>query len=130
MSADRNKDLVRKFYAEVINGRDVDAIDRLLTEDFRHNGEARGREGQKEAVDAFLQGFSDLHNEITLILCEDDLVAAHQTWTGTQDGEFMGAPASGNKVEFTSTAILRIDGDEIAEAWDVVDVSLASQLAG
>lgn len=46
------------------------AVDRLLTEDFRDNGEARGREGQKRAVEGFLRGFSDLHNEVTLILAE------------------------------------------------------------
>ena len=120
---------MRAFYAEVINGRDVGAIDRLLSEDFRHNGEDRGREGQKQAVEPFLAGFSDLHNEITLMLGEGDLVAAHQTWTGTHDGEFMGSPASGRKIEFTSTAILRIADGEISEAWDVVDVSLAPQLA-
>lgn len=45
-----NKDLVRRFYAEVINERRVDAIDELLSEDFVHNGERRGREGQKPAA--------------------------------------------------------------------------------
>lgn len=39
-------------------------------------------------------------------------------------------PASGNTVEFTSTAILLIDGGQIAEAWDVDDVSLASKSVG
>ena len=54
-----NKELVRRFYAEVINGRDVDAIDALLAVDFIHDGERRGRDGQKPAVRAFLDGFSD-----------------------------------------------------------------------
>lgn len=128
---ERNKDLVRRFYAEVINGREVDAIDRLLTEGFVHDGEARGRDGQKQAVRAFLGGFSDLRNEIELILAEGELVSAHQSWTGTHDGEFMGIAATGRKVTFTSTAILRIEDGMIAEAWDEVDVAgLMAQLAG
>ena len=126
-----NKDLVRRFYAEAINERDLSAVDRLLSEDFVHNGEARGRDGQRGAVQAFLNGFSDLHNEILLILGEDDLVAAHQRWTGTNDGSFMGSDATGRPVAFTSTAVLRIEGDQIAEAWDEVDmVGLSSQLGG
>jgi steroid delta-isomerase-like uncharacterized protein len=115
----------------VINERNVDAIDELLSEDFVHNGEARGREGQRPAVQAFLDGFSDLHDEIELILAEGDLVAAHQAWTGTHDGEFLGIPATGRRVSFGSTAVLRIAGDRIAEAWDVVDVAgLMQQLQG
>jgi hypothetical protein len=30
---------VQRFYADAINGRDLSAVDRLLTEDFVHNGE-------------------------------------------------------------------------------------------
>lgn len=123
MTPEDNKDVVRRFYAEVINARDVGAIDRLLTEDFVHNGEERGREGQKQGVDMFLGAFPDLQNEIELILAEGDLVAAHQTWTGTQDGEFLGVAATGKKVSFKSTAVLRIRGGQIAEAWDVVGIA-------
>jgi len=117
-----NKDLVRRFYAEAINGRDLDAVDRLLSEDFSHDDEKRGRAGQREAVAAFLDGFSDLRNEILLILAEDDLVAAHQRWTGTHDGEFLGFAPSGRRVEFTSTAVLRVAGGLIVAAWDQVDM--------
>ena len=55
---DDHKDLVRRFYGEAINGRDLDAVDRLLSEDFVHNGERRGRAGQREVVAGFLDGFS------------------------------------------------------------------------
>jgi predicted ester cyclase len=50
------------------------------------------------------------------------MVAAHQRWTGTNDGPFAGAPATHKRLEFTSTAVLRIDGDLVAEAWDEVDM--------
>lgn len=129
MSLDANKELVRRFYDEVINGRDVEAIDRLLTEDFVHNGEQRGRDGQKAGVRAFLDAFPDLHDEVLLILAEGDLVSAHQRWTGTHSGEFLGVPATGKAVAFTTTAILRIEGDLIAQAWDEGDyLGLMGQL--
>lgn len=129
MSPDVNKDLVRRFYAEVINGKDIDAIDRLLTAEFVHNGESRGREGQRQAVEVFLAAFPDLRNEILLVLADGDLVAAHQHWRGTHSAEFLGVAATGRVVEFTSTAILRIDGGLIAQAWDEVDLlGVISQL--
>ncbi len=130
MGAAENKDLVRRFYAEAINGRDLDAVDRLLSEDFSHDDERRGRAGQRAAVAAFLDGFSDLRNEILLILAEDDLVAAHQRWTGTQDGEFLGFAASGRQVEFSSTAVLRVAGGLIVAAWDEVDMLGLTQQLG
>lgn len=130
-SPSENKDLVRRFYAEAINERDLDAVERLLTEDFTHDDELRGRSGQRAAVAAFLDGFSDLHNEILLILAEDDLVAAHQRWSGTHDGEFLGFAPSGRSVEFTSSTVLRIADGLIAAAWDEVDVfGLMRQLKG
>jgi len=129
MSKKRNKKLVRRFYSEVINARDVEAIDGILSEDFTHNGEARGREGQKDAVRAFLAGFSDLHTEIEIILGEGALVAAHQRWSGTHDGEFLGVAATGRAVAFFSTAVLEIRDSQIAAATDVVGIAeLMSQI--
>jgi predicted ester cyclase len=109
VSADSNKDLVRRFYREAINERDSAACERLLSEDFVHNGEPRGRLGQRQAVDYFLAAFPDLRNEIELILAEDDLVAAHQRWRGTHGDEF------------TSTAVLRVRDGLISQAWDEMD---------
>jgi steroid delta-isomerase-like uncharacterized protein len=124
-----NTELVRRFYAEAINGRDLGAVDRLLSEDFTHDDELRGRAGQRAAVAAFLDAFPDLHNEILLILAEGDLVAAHQRWTGTHGGSFAGIPATGRSVTFTSTAVLRVRDGLIAAAWDEVDMlGLTGQL--
>jgi len=122
------KIIVCDFYDEVINRRNLGAIDRLLTDDFRHNGEARGRTGQRRAVNEFLTAFPDLRHEILIILAEGDLVSAHQRWTGTLEGTFMGHAPNGRLVSFTSTAILQVRGDQIAQAWDVVDIALAAQL--
>ena len=117
------KDVVREFYARAINGRDALACEELLTEDFVHNGERRGRDGQRAVVQAFLDAFSPLHHEILIMLAEDDLVCAHQRWTGTHVNEFVGIPVTGREVTFTSIAILRIRGEQLAEAWDEIDLA-------
>jgi steroid delta-isomerase-like uncharacterized protein len=130
VSLEANKEIVRRFYAEAINDRDLGAVDRLLSDDFSHDGERRGRPGQRQAVDAFLQAFPDLHNEIVFMLAEGDLVAAHQEWRGTHGGEFLGVEATGKEVAFTSTAVLRIRDGLIAEAWDEVDMLAVLQQVG
>jgi ketosteroid isomerase-like protein len=62
--SDAHKELVRRFYREAIDERDSSACERLLSEDFVHNGEPRGRAGQRLAVDYFLAAFGDLRFEI------------------------------------------------------------------
>ena len=130
MGANANKDLVRRFYREAIGERDPSACERLLSIDFVHNGEARGRVGQRQAVDYFLAAFPDLTNEIELILAEDDLVAAHQRWTGTHEGEFLGVGPTGRRIEFSSTAVLRVRDGLIAQAWDEIDAAAILQQLG
>lgn len=131
MPGDANKDLVRRFYREAIVERDAGACERLLSADFIHNGEPRGRVGQRQAVEYFLAAFPDLYHEVELLLAEDDLVAAHQRWSGTHVGRFLGVAATGRRVEFTSTAVLRIRDGLIAQAWDEMDSgAILRQLEG
>ena len=121
MPGEANKELVRRFYREAIVERDASACERLLSVDFVHNGEPRGRGGQRQAVEYFLAAFPDLRHEIELAIAEDDLVAARQCWGGTHGGEFLGVAATGRRVEFSSTAILRVRYGLITEAWDEMD---------
>lgn len=131
MTVEDNKEVVRSFYAEAINGRDTYACERWLSKGFVHNGVRRGREGQREAVAYFLAAFEPLRHEILLLLAEDELVAAHQRWSGRHVGEFLGCAASGREVAFTSTAVLRVAGGEIAQAWDEIDsAAIVAQMSG
>jgi predicted ester cyclase len=121
VETEENKDLVRRFYKEAIRERDAGACERLLSVDFVHNGEARGRGGQRRAVEYFLAAFPDLGHRIEQILAEGDQVAAHQRWVGTHEGEFLGVGGTGRRVEFTSTALLRVRDGLIVQAWDEMD---------
>lgn len=125
MAGEGGKEVVRRFYEAAINRRSADACARFLTEDFVHNGQLLGQEGERLAVAFFLGAFPDLHHTIEFMLAEGDRVAAHQIWRGTQHGPFLGVDPTDREIEFTSTSILRIEGDRIAEAWDEVDMMSA-----
>ncbi len=130
MTVATNKEAVRSFYGEAINGRDTYACERWLSKGFVHNGVKRGREGQREVVAYFLAAFEPLRHEILLLLAEEDLVAAHQRWSGRQVGEFLGCPPSGREIAFTSTAVLKLARGEIVQAWDEMDSgAIVAQLA-
>jgi predicted ester cyclase len=65
--------------------------------------------------------FPDFEATEEFSLCEGDLVASHMTYAGTHEGEFMGIPATGTRVEVTGTTINRVVDGRIAESWVETD---------
>jgi steroid delta-isomerase-like uncharacterized protein len=120
---DANKQLFRGFIEELWNKRNTAVIDRYLSPDFvEHNKNlSSGIEGRKQFVAAVFAGFSDYHAEIQDVVAEGDRLVARIMWTGTQDGPFLGRPATGKPLRFSTADFLRIENGKIAEHWDVVD---------
>ena len=118
-----NKKLYRAYIENVINSRHPEDTDKYFAADFiEHNPNlGQGLAGKRQVVVALLAGFSNYHGEIEQIVAEGDRIAVRVLWTGTQDGPFLGRPATGNKVKFNTADFFRIEGGKLAEHWDVVD---------
>ena len=54
-------------------------------------------------------------------LAEGDMVATRWTARGTHQGELLGVPPSGNRVEVAGMTISRAEGGKIAEEWNNYD---------
>ena len=117
-----NKDIVRRM-TEAINERDFDALDGLVAQDLhRHSAATPGVTVEnldqfKEFLRQDLLAVPDAQQEINFMLAEDDLVAAHVTYRGTQTGQWGPFPASSEAVELPFIGILRIEDGKIAEIW-------------
>jgi predicted ester cyclase len=97
MPVEDNKQAARRFYQEVINGRNLDAMDELLTSDgVDHTFGSHSAEQAKQFFGMVHQAFPDLHAEVHDVIAEGELVAARVTYTGTHQGEFVGIPATGS----------------------------------
>jgi predicted SnoaL-like aldol condensation-catalyzing enzyme len=120
---DANKQLVRDYIENAINRRQPESAERYFAANYiEHNPHLpAGIAGKKRFIAAVLKGFSDYHGEIKDIVAEGDEVVTRTLWTGTQDGPFLGRPATGNKVQFATSDFYRIDNGKIVEHWDVVD---------
>jgi predicted ester cyclase len=118
-----NKQLYRDYIENVFNKRQPSVADRYVAVDFiEHNPNLpQGLAGKKQFVASVLAGFSDYHGEIQDIVAEGDKLVARVLWTGTQDGQFIGLPPSGNKLGFSTADFFRVDQGKLAEHWDVVD---------
>lgn len=118
-----NKQLIRDYIDNAINKKQPETAERYFAADYvEHNPHLLpGIAGKKQFLAAVLKGFSDYHGEIEDIVAEGDEVVTRTLWTGTQDGPFLGHPATGNKVQFATSDFYRIQNGKVVEHWDVVD---------
>ena len=65
--------------------------------------------------------FPDLQFTIEDMVAEDDKVTTRFTEHGTQQGEMMGAPASGKRITVTGMSISRFENGKIVEVWGEFD---------
>jgi steroid delta-isomerase-like uncharacterized protein len=126
MQAEDIKKLNEHFYDEVFRRRHVEAIDKLLTDDFVEHtpapGQAADRLGAKDFIGQMLQAFPDLDFTIDTQIAEGDTVATVGTMTGTHRADFMGMPASGRKVSVQVMDTARVRDGRFSEHWGLVDV--------
>jgi steroid delta-isomerase-like uncharacterized protein len=123
MPVEDNRQSARRFYEEVINARNLDALGELLTPDgVDHTFGSQNAEQAKQFLGMVLQAFPDLHAEIHDVIAEGDLVAARVTYTGTHQGEFVGIPATGRTTTTSGVCWFRMEGGKQAEHWGGPDM--------
>ncbi len=125
MSAEENKALARRW-AEIFNQANLDLVDEIYAPDcVLHDPtmpeDTRGVDGAREFYSMYRSAFPDTEITIEDQLAEGDKVATRWTARGTHQGELMGVPPSGNRVEVAGITISRIEGGKVAEEWDNYD---------
>lgn len=119
------RDTVEEVFRAWDSG-DADAIRRLYAEDYLDHdpmpGTAGGVEGVVQQIQILTGAFSNGNTEIKDVIEDGDKVCVRWSFTGTHTGDFMGTPASGNKVAIQGIEIHRIEDGKIAEGWTTVDV--------
>jgi steroid delta-isomerase-like uncharacterized protein len=109
-----------------MNRRNIDAVDEIYASGFVGHDPAmpedvRGVEGAREFYGMYQSAFPDVQITIEEQVAEGDTVATRWTARGTHQGELLGVPPSGNRVEVMGVTISRIEGGKVAEEWDNYD---------
>jgi steroid delta-isomerase-like uncharacterized protein len=101
---------VRRFY-ELINSGDLDQFIGLLADDFVEHEETpvpgSGREAVKQLFTMMQSAFPNMRWEPEEILVDGDRAVARVRFNATNDGEFMGMPATGKNVSIQGIDIIR-----------------------
>jgi steroid delta-isomerase-like uncharacterized protein len=111
----QNKALARRWMEEGFNKKSLKVVDEIFDEDFAISGQRIGRAGLKRSMSRFFTAFPDLHVTINDLVAEGDKVALWYTVRGTHKGEFDGFRATGNRVSWSGSDLLRIARGKIVE---------------
>lgn len=120
-----NKDVVRRFYDEVLNRRRLELLEELAVAGYiEHDplpGQREGLDGLRDRVEMIVKGL-DPHFTIEDMIGEGNKVVVRWTNSGTNVGEFLGIPATGRSFSIPGIDIYRMEEGRLAEHWHVVDV--------
>lgn len=135
MSAEENKEIVRRFVEAVQNQHDLESIDALVDHDFvDHSGImppelAHGVEGLKEFFSVMFDAFPDMNFRIQDQIAEADKVVTRKVLHGTHKGEFFGIAPTGRAVEVNVIDIFTIVDGKLRDHWGGFDrLSMMQQL--
>ena len=134
MSAEENKALVRRWFAE-LDRKNLDIIDELLPEGYvDHNPPLPdlppGREGVRESSLILLRAFPDAVHTIEDQIAEGDKVMTRLRVRATFLGECLGFPPTGKVVEIGGVAVHRVAGGRLVEHWAHMDMAGFMQQIG
>lgn len=125
MTREANKALVRRYYVEVLEQRDLALLDALLAATFVSHppaGVPVSRAQYIQAVQATHAAFPDLHITLHDQIAEADKVVTRWSARGTQQGSFAGMAATGKVVTLTAMHIHRITAGQLVEHWEQIDL--------
>jgi predicted ester cyclase len=113
---EENKQLVRRYYEEVLNQRNVDRLDELAAVNFTShlaNGTGIGLSIYRQAVMGSLAAMPDLHVVIDDQVAEGDKVVTRWTATGTPQVPFAGIQPGGSPITITAIHIHRVEDSRL-----------------
>jgi steroid delta-isomerase-like uncharacterized protein len=125
---------MRRAY-DLINAGDIEGFGALLADDFVEHEEIPGLEPSKQGVMAFFRmwraAFPDMRMDVQDVVAGGDKVVFRARASGTHEGEFLGVPATGKRIDVQLIDIIRFDDDGLAhEHWGLFDTMTMMQQLG
>lgn len=91
MSTEEGKELVRRLVEEVVNRRDLDALDEIATGQLARLA--------RRWISPFRASFPDFTMRIVSLVAKGDRVVGHFACSGTHTGEWLGIAPTGRRFE-------------------------------
>lgn len=127
MSLQGNKAIMRRYFEDVLNGGNLDAIDELFAPTFAFydpaapGGVVRDASGLRQLIQGTRAVVPDVHFTVEEMIAEGDKVAGCWVARGTLQRSVLDIPVTGTPVSVPNVGIFRIAHDRIEEVRIVVD---------
>jgi steroid delta-isomerase-like uncharacterized protein len=133
MTIEENKQVVRRFYDEVLNSKAIDVLPELAVAEYEEHdplpGQGTGLAGLRDRVTMMITAI-DQHFTLEDVIAEGDRVVVRWTVNAKQIGDFLGIPATGKSYTIPGIDIYRVQDGKMAEHWHVVDLLSMLQQVG
>jgi steroid delta-isomerase-like uncharacterized protein len=127
IGSDDPKALARRWFDEVINARDLDAIPAIYAPDYVWHGpagqELHGLEEVRAFAAAILAASDDRQAVVHQQVAEGDLVVTRFTSSGHRTGPYRGVQPTGEMWTTEGIVISRISDGKIVEDWEITHIS-------
>ena len=128
------KEMAQRWYSQVMSEGKTEVIDELCGPDFVNHDPLPGTTADLAGLEDFVAqiraAFPDMQVTAEDMIAEGDRLAIRSTMRATHEGEFMGIPGSGKKVEVSNYDFVRFEGDLAAERWGVIDSAALMEQIG
>ena len=134
MSEEHNKEVTRRFSAEVWGEGNVALADELIAPDLVEHtpfpAPTPGLAGHKQVLAMFRAAFPDLKVTVDEVIAEGDWTCLRWHGEGTQTGQLMNIPATGKSVHITGMDVLKLENGKIKERWAEINALALMQQLG
>jgi steroid delta-isomerase-like uncharacterized protein len=121
MSASENKALLTRYFEEVWEKKNPQAARQFLAPDYkRHTSPTTtpySVEDQIQRLTGIRAAFPDIQVTVEEMVAEDGFITFLSTMRGTHQGDILGVPPTGKKVEVILLDMIRIENGKFVEQW-------------
>jgi predicted ester cyclase len=122
MLTDDNKALVQRFYEEVVNQKNLAALDQFVAPNaVNHTVPSGLPQGPDQFISMHLNAFPDVQATVEDLLADGDKVVARVSYHGTQQGAFRAISPTGKPIAVMGINIFRIENGKMVEHWGLAD---------
>jgi predicted ester cyclase len=122
MSTDDNKALVQRFFEEVINQKNLAALDQFVSPNaVNHTVPSGLPQGPNQFLSMHLNAFPDVKATVEDLLADGDKVVALVSYHATHQGAFRSISPTGKPITLMGINIFRIVNGKMVEHWGLAD---------
>lgn len=117
-------------YIACLNAQAWDRLDQYVGADVTYNGQRLGFTAYQQARQDEFRTIPDLQFEVQMLTADAQSAACRLHFCITPQGEFMGLPVDGRRIEFCEHAFYAFEHGKIVAVWSISDSgAIVTQLA-